>query len=357
MVCFLILQRQRRRIIHAAGGPEGFVPPGRIREKASIAPVPAASAENAAPAVLGTELTGDLRCARCAYNLRGLSVRGNCPECGTPIAATLLVVIDPQAAEVQRIAFPRVTASGLAAWAWGGLGAAVVVWMARLGEAFPGVHAYTWHPGMAAILLAVSAAGGLALVRPHGGVPRTHSAMSLAGVAASLAVAWITWHLLAVVDGPHARPFLSGTEWSDRWAWSMGSTILVGIAALGYHPMFTALQARSHLLRSGHVERQTMRAVIASIGVVMCGDAAQALIRATQPSATGVLVILAACITGVGSLLLTAGLVGVVMDVSRLVPVVLSPPLGLKDVLGSPGDSGAEARPSHAPGEAGGGAG
>ncbi|HRJ49556.1 MAG TPA: hypothetical protein PKU91_03420, partial [Phycisphaerales bacterium] len=188
--------------------------------------------------------------------------------------------------------------------------------------------------------LAETFVGGLALVRPHGGIPRAHSALSMAGVTASMGLAWMIWHLLAVVDGPYGRPYLSGTEWSGRWTWSVGTTCLAGVVALAYRPVFTTLQARSHLLRSGRVERQTMRAVAASIGVILCGDAAQALIRATQPTASGVLVIMAACVTGVGSLLLTAGLAGVVMDVARLTPLVLSPPLGLSDVLGSEPSSG-----------------
>lgn len=38
----------------------------------------------------GFEVNGDLTCANCSYNLRGLLADGRCPECGTPVRDTLL---------------------------------------------------------------------------------------------------------------------------------------------------------------------------------------------------------------------------------------------------------------------------
>lgn len=35
------------------------------------------------------EITRDITCRRCSYNLRGLATDGRCPECGTPIRASL----------------------------------------------------------------------------------------------------------------------------------------------------------------------------------------------------------------------------------------------------------------------------
>ncbi|MBL8760751.1 MAG: hypothetical protein JNL50_05545, partial [Phycisphaerae bacterium] len=60
---------------------------------------------SARPELLARELTGDLRCAKCAYNLKGLSVRSVCPECGLAISATLLAKVDPHAAELRPIAW------------------------------------------------------------------------------------------------------------------------------------------------------------------------------------------------------------------------------------------------------------
>jgi hypothetical protein len=41
------------------------------------------------------QIVGDLGCAGCGYNLRGLRVVGNCPECGAAIADSLYVLIKP----------------------------------------------------------------------------------------------------------------------------------------------------------------------------------------------------------------------------------------------------------------------
>ena len=34
---------------------------------------------------LGLSLLGSLPCITCRYDLKGISIRGVCPECGTPI--------------------------------------------------------------------------------------------------------------------------------------------------------------------------------------------------------------------------------------------------------------------------------
>jgi hypothetical protein len=42
------------------------------------------------PAAPPATIVGDRACAKCSYNLRGLSADANCPECGTPIQGILL---------------------------------------------------------------------------------------------------------------------------------------------------------------------------------------------------------------------------------------------------------------------------
>lgn len=294
-----------------------------------MGPIPGAGE----PAALGTELTGDLRCARCRYNLRGLSVRSVCPECGTPVPVTLLAVLDPQAAELQPIPHPRFTAGGMTLWAVGALGAALVTWLVRLAEGFPAMGPLRWAPWTAAACLIASALGGLALVHPHAGIRLSSRLAALAASLGCLGIAWIAWSIMVELDGPLGRPYLAGAEWSERWAWKIGETLVIGLVVLGFRPVFHILQARSHLLRSGKVERQALRALAASAAVVLCGDLVQAAVRKLGISSE-VPTIVAMCITGVGSLLLTAGLLGVVIDVKRLLPVILAPPLGLSDVLG-----------------------
>src|SRR5690606_27754218 len=62
--------------------------------------------------VIARQLKGDLLCIGCGYNLRGLSIREMCPECGIPVRATILGVIDPMADELAPIPRPRLVATG-----------------------------------------------------------------------------------------------------------------------------------------------------------------------------------------------------------------------------------------------------
>ncbi len=54
--------------------------------QAPDAPRAAAPGEATKPAA---PIRGDLLCAKCGYNLRGLQTDGTCPECGNPIAPSL----------------------------------------------------------------------------------------------------------------------------------------------------------------------------------------------------------------------------------------------------------------------------
>src|SRR5690606_22835141 len=45
-------------------------------------------------------------CARCAYDLRGLSVEGRCPECGLHVWVTLRHIVDPAASSLPKLRNP-----------------------------------------------------------------------------------------------------------------------------------------------------------------------------------------------------------------------------------------------------------
>ena len=70
-----------------------------------------------APAAAVAVLEADVHCARCGYNLRGISIRSVCPECGAAVRATILAVVDPHASELQPIRHPWPVAAGLVLWA------------------------------------------------------------------------------------------------------------------------------------------------------------------------------------------------------------------------------------------------
>lgn len=282
------------------------------------------------PAVLERQLRGDLACARCRYNLAGLTVRGNCPECNLPIRATLRAVIDPHAMELQPIRFRRVVAGGLQVWAWGAVLAVLTLWLLRAAEMFqwplPG-----WMMEAPAWLIAASGAGALVLIRPHGEIPWRHQAAAVAAVGAYGVLALATWRINVGLDPAAGSPYVIMAVDPARTVLRLISAAALLVILMGLRPNARLLVARSMLLRSGRVDRQTMLALVA---VVMCGAAGDGLLwLAAQPDSTSdVLRLGAIVLVLVASLLFTAGMVGVVVDCWRLRHAVLSRPLSLAHV-------------------------
>src|SRR5207253_4221002 len=54
-----------------------------------------------------------LLCATCGYDLRGLAPDGRCPECGTPIAHVLLIMLDRAGLAHWKSLLPRAALEGM----------------------------------------------------------------------------------------------------------------------------------------------------------------------------------------------------------------------------------------------------
>jgi hypothetical protein len=132
---------------------------------------------------LALELTGGMPCVRCGYDLRGLSVRSVCPECGTPIRATILARVDPRARELQPVHTPRLTAGLLVVWSVSALAAAVFAWVPRVVEALNrleyGIEPPRWAPLAVAGLVAWSMGGAVGLVRPQRSIALRDRALAI----------------------------------------------------------------------------------------------------------------------------------------------------------------------------------
>lgn len=63
--------------------------------------------DKAAAALEHRELARSLHCRRCGYNLRGLRVGGQCPECGLDVWETVVSTVDPAAGRLPRLHDPR----------------------------------------------------------------------------------------------------------------------------------------------------------------------------------------------------------------------------------------------------------
>ncbi len=287
-------------------------------------------------------MLGDLRCARCGYNLRGLSVRAVCPECGTPVRGTLLAVVDPLAGELQPMLLPRAAAAALVLWAVGALGAGLSVWLLRIFDIVnpPGVPfaPLPWLPLAPAGLAVVSGLGAIALIRPHANIPRPQVIQAATGVVAYVPLVAILWYIHGHMDVISPRPYdmAPGGDGMLRTLVRLLEALVLAVAILALRPNARLLASRSMLMRTGRVDRQTLLVMVGALGLASLGD----VLRLTSAGAMSELVSqLGVYLIAVGSLLLTIGLVGVLVDAVRISRVIVSPPLSIRDVVLPPGAS------------------
>jgi hypothetical protein len=279
-------------------------------------------------ALLGRELGGDLPCVVCGYNLRGLSIRGVCPECGVGVRATILAVVDPHAAILQPIPHPRLIAALLVLWAGAGLGIALVLWLPHVAAAAAAVHMRLPSPDLTLPLIALVglwALGASSLIRPHGGIPVRYT---VGAVAALVLHAPMGWSLVQ----------LYRSDWPTSAA---GNTrviqAMLSLAAIFVllRPIARLLVARCLLLRSGRVDRQTLWGMAAAALVVAIGHG---LLRVSMVGGVGGHVVVRVCgvaLLVIGAALLTLGQIGCIMDTVRIARAILRPRRTLRQVLRS----------------------
>lgn len=289
---------------------------------------------------LAEELTGRLRCAACRYELHGLTIKGNCPECGLAIQATILSLIDPRAAEIQPIRSPRAIASGLIAWAAGALGAVLfgwAVWASGIVEGLLSDAAQHRLIVAGASSLLISGVGALAIIRPHAGIPLRRSIAAALGVLLYPYAIKLYVELGAIASaGPASSLIATWTGAAQATPWrcerlAMWLTLAAGAWLLRGN--LRVLAARSLVMRAERVDRQTIASAVASVLIAAVGDVL-GLCAAFAGSWGGSLVLVGEVLVGLGATLLTLGMIGIVIDTLRLAPAVLQRPLALGDVVG-----------------------
>lgn len=289
------------------------------------------------PLDLAKQLTGNVPCVTCRYNLRGLSVKGVCPECGTPVRAAILAAVDPYAAVLQPMHFPRLAAAGLLLWSGGALLAGLLTWSLRAIDLLSAMtdSSVPSRPlaRMAVCAIVLSGIGALALIRPHGRIGILGSLAASLGVACTFAFSVVYARLHLFFDPGHTRPYLQlDAALTYRSELRLLADLLLAAIVVLLRPNARLLSARSLLMRLGRVDRQAMLAMLAAVAIAALGDGLH-LLAGTMENG-GPLVTAGLFLIALGSMLFTVGLFGVFLDALRVCTVLLNPPLAHSDVVG-----------------------
>lgn len=279
---------------------------------------------------IARKLAGDLSCINCGYNLRSLSVRSACPECGASVLATVLDAVDPAAGIIAPIRRRRLVAAGLVLWPAAAIVAALLMWLNRFWiEAVAlmevGRPPPLWLGPATLAAMALSALGSAALITPHAGIALRNRLMAASG---TLLMAGLVAIRLSDARAQAFDPasFLKGTTLEPGLLTLrlIGAT-MVAVLVFCFRPNAKLLAQRSMVLRSGGAERQSMLPLAGAMALIWLG----ALLGLVGVAAGGIVldtVFYADMIlTGLGAVLFTIGLWGVLRDALRIAPVILQP--------------------------------
>ncbi len=273
-------------------------------------------------------LTGDLPCIGCGYDIRGQSVLGQCPECGLAVRATVLHRVDPGAEALRPMPTPWVTSLGILVWAGAGFLAALALWAPRASDLLDEVSVgrvhieVEWATPLAFALVLASGSGLIGMVRPVVGAGVRLSVMAGLGVALYPLIAY---SVLRVADAEGARaPYFGGDPSAERIVWRLVCAAAVVGMLLLIRPNARELVARSLVLRTKRVDRQTIYATVGALVVTALGDAlrlagAQGLGPEQWLDWVGGVVVL------VGSVLVTMAIGGAAIDAWRIAHSILAP--------------------------------
>lgn len=262
---------------------------------------------------------------------------GACPECNTPIRATLLYAVDPKADELQPIRRPRVLVTGLLLWSSGAFLAAVCVWglrIADLGDATRlGGHANLVRFG-ATFFLALSGLGAISLIKPHAGIRLREQALALFAVVLYLPLAYLTHALHTRYDPTHLAPFasLQHAQEPRTILRLISSAIILGIL-LCLRPNARVVAQRSVIMRKGGTNRQILLGLAGAVALTMVGDLLQMGSLWLNEPVGGPIFLAGNGLIIAGSLLITFGLASALLDTLKLSRIILDPPLTLRRMI------------------------
>ncbi|MDY7109900.1 MAG: hypothetical protein SYC29_14810 [Planctomycetota bacterium] len=296
--------------------------------------------DRTASAIDDRELARSLYCRQCGYNLRGLRLGGQCPECGLDVWETVVATVDPAASRLPRLNDPRGVGLALV-WLVGCLLLATLLMLARpvalrVDETFSlsGASAVARFAPPWLMILAggVTLAGLLSVWRltPTGREdPRASARDGLRRLAVGLSMIG----LLSIVGGAMmARP--AAVPGLGRFLiQGLGHVLMVTgliIVLLGLRGLLRAVGERSREYRTARAGRQRSRDMIyAGLGL-----GAGELVRLVGVAAgLEILEAFGTVVLWISTLMLVIGLFYVLVNVAWICRSLSRPPPTIQQLL------------------------
>lgn len=308
-------------------------------EPGSSQPEDAAAAEGSPGAVdLAYELSGSMPCASCGYDLAGLSVLDRCPECGTRIRETLLLLIDPFDESVPKVRSPRLIACAVLGCTGGAFAASLALIVHRVAVLLCDSVGLGCGAGSLAAVglgcLVVCALCVFGLVRPMRSTPLRSSVAALGGGVCLLAASGVAGLTLFVNDPFRAAPYFNASAVDPVRIIEHGAAHALALCAvLLIRPNARAISSTAWRVRENHENRQRLLTVAASLGVVLVGDLLMLGGGHLDATARVVITLCGELLVFASSCILAVALLGVLMDSVSIARTLWRIPVAFRDVV------------------------
>jgi hypothetical protein len=277
-----------------------------------------------------TLIAAEVRCARCGYNLRGLSPLSVCPECGHDIWATVQRVTDPAASRLPKLSNPR-------AVAWSILWVMLCASLAALLLAFGPVRdeLRLAHTGflatptdmlaLAACAATVAALPGVLILAPPRRKERGRTIWVRIWLLAIGLSAWAACNYgwSTIVTRPHAPTLGALIRLAMYASWVL--------ALLGIDGILKAIGQRSRAYRTARGGRQSAQGMIAASATIALGTVMQTLAQLQYGPAT--METYGKVLVWASALMLLIGIVYMLINTLWIFRSLIAPPPPLHSIL------------------------
>lgn len=286
------------------------------------------------------ELARSLYCRQCGYNLRGLRLAGQCPECGLEVWQTVLSAVDPAASRLPRLHDPRGVGDAIV-WLMTCLLLATLLMLARpvalrvddilalSGPAALSLLTPTWLMVIAGFVTLL----GLWSVWKLAPARREDSLVAVRGGLRLLTIGLLAMGALAAVAGlliPAAR---SAPDSERLLMQAVGHVLTVGgliVTMLGLRRVLRVIGERSREYRTARAGRQRARDMIAAAIGLGVGELLRLLGLALELM---VLRTFGTVVMWISTLMLVIGLIYLLVNAIWICRSLRRPPPTLQELL------------------------